>query len=56
MYSTYNAGKSDLAERFIRTIKSKIFKYMTAVSKNVILMCQAILLINTIIQFTEQQK
>ena len=35
MYSTYNAGKSVVAERFIRTLKNKIFKYMTAVSKNV---------------------
>ena len=35
MYSTYRLGKSDVAERFIRTLKSKIFKHMTAVSKNV---------------------
>ena len=35
MYSTYNEGKSAVAERFIRTLKSKIFKHMTAVSKNV---------------------
>ena len=35
MYSTYNEGKSALAERFIRTLKSKIFKHMTAISKNV---------------------
>ena len=35
MYSTYNEGKSVVAERFIRTLKSTIFKYMTAVSKNV---------------------
>ena len=35
MYSTYNEGKSVLAERFIRTLKNKIFKHMTAVSKNV---------------------
>ena len=34
MYSTYNEGKSVVAERFIRTLKSKIFKHMTAVSKN----------------------
>ena len=33
MYSTYNEGKSVVAERFIRTLKNKIFKYMTAVSK-----------------------
>ena len=35
MYSTYYEGKSVLAERFIRTLKNKIFKHMTAVSKNV---------------------
>ena len=35
MYSTYNDGKSVVAERFIRTLKNKIFKHMTAVSKNV---------------------
>ena len=35
MYSTYNDGKSVVAERFIRTLKNKIFKHMTAISKNV---------------------
>ena len=35
MYSTYNKGKSVAAERFIRTLKNKIFKHMTAISKNV---------------------
>ena len=35
MYSIYNEGKSVVAERFIRTLKNKIFKHMTAVSKNV---------------------
>ena len=35
MYSTHNKGKSVVAERFIRTLKSKIYKYMTSVSKNV---------------------
>ena len=35
MYSTNNEGKSVAAERFIRTLKSKIYKYMTSVSKNV---------------------
>ena len=32
MYSTHNEGKSVVAERFIRTYKSKICKYMTSVS------------------------
>ena len=31
MYSTYNEGKSVAAERFIRTLKNKIFKHMTAI-------------------------
>ena len=35
MYSAYNIGKSVVAERFIRMLKNKIFKRMTAVSKNV---------------------
>ena len=35
MYSTHNEGKSVIAERFIRTVKNKIYKHMTAVSKNV---------------------
>ena len=35
MCSKYNKGKPVVAERFIRTLKSKIFKHMTAVSKNV---------------------
>ena len=37
MYSTYKEGKSVVAERFMRTLKSKIFKHMTAISKNVYL-------------------
>ena len=35
MYSTHNEGKSVNAERSIRTIKNKIYKYMTVISKNV---------------------
>ena len=35
MYSTYNEGKSVVGERFIRTLKNKVFKYMTAISKKV---------------------
>ena len=34
MYSTNNEGKSVVAERFIRILKSKILKHMTAISKN----------------------
>ena len=35
MYSTNNEGKSAVAERFIRMLKSKIYKYVTSISKNV---------------------
>ena len=35
MYPTHNEGKSVVAERFIRTLKNKIYKNMTAISKNV---------------------
>ena len=35
MYSTYHEGKSVVTERFIRTLKNKIFKHMAALPKNV---------------------
>ena len=35
MYSTYNEGKSVVAERFIRTSKNKLYKHMTATGKNI---------------------
>ena len=35
MCAIHNEGKSDFAERFIRTLKTKIYKYMTSVSRNV---------------------
>ena len=52
MYSAYNEGKSVAAERFIRTLKNKIFKHMTAISKNVYFDE----LINTMKQFIEALK
>ena len=33
-YSTPNERKSVVAEKFIRTLKNKIYKYMTSISKN----------------------
>ena len=33
--SAHNEGTSVVAERFIRTFKNKIYKYMTSVSKSV---------------------
>ena len=35
VYSAHNERKSVVAERFIRTLKNKIYKHMTAISKNV---------------------
>ena len=35
MYSMCNEEKSVIVERFIRTLKNKIYKYMTSVSKDV---------------------
>ena len=35
MYSTHNEEKFVIAERFIRTLKNKTYKYITSVSKNV---------------------
>ena len=35
MYSIHNEGKSVVAERFIKTLRTKIYKYMTSLSKNV---------------------
>ena len=35
MYSTYNEGKSVVAERFITTLKNKLYKHLTATDKNV---------------------
>ena len=34
MCSTHNEGKSVVAERFIRTLKNKIYKHATSISKN----------------------
>ena len=35
MYLIHNEGKSVVAERFIRTLMTKIYRYMTSISKNV---------------------
>ena len=35
MYSTHNEGKSIVAKIFVRTLKNKIYKHMTSISKNV---------------------
>ena len=56
MYSTNNEGKSVIAERFIRTLKNKICKYMTSISKNVYIDKLDVLLENTIIHIIHQLK
>ena len=35
MYSTFNEGKSVIAETFIKTLKNKIYKQMTYIGKNI---------------------
>ena len=35
MQSTHNEGQSVVAEKFIRTLKNRTYKYMTSMSKNV---------------------
>ena len=56
MYSAYNKGESVVAERFIRALKNKIYKRMTAASKNVYFDVKMILLINTTTHIIEQLK
>ena len=56
MHSTHNDGKSVVAERFIRTLKNKIYKHMTAISKNVYFNVLEILLMNITILITKPLK
>ena len=39
MYLAHNEGKFVVAEKVIRTLKNKIYKYMTWTSKKIILYC-----------------
>ena len=39
MYLTHDEGKSVVADRFIKTLKNKVYKYMTSISKNVYKLC-----------------
>ena len=55
MYSTNNEGKSVAVERCIRTLKNKIYKYMTLISKNVYI-DNSILLRNIIALIIQQIK
>ena len=57
MYSAHNERKSVVAERFIRTLKDKIYKNMTSISKNVYIdELDDITLINIIIYIIAQLK
>ena len=56
MYSTNNEGKSVIAERFVRTLKNKIYKYMTSISKNVYIDKLDDIVKNTIIHIIHQLK
>ena len=55
IYFTHNEGKSVVTERFIRTLKNKIYKHMTSASKNAYI-DKLDDIINTTIHITEQLK
>ena len=54
IYSTHNEGKFVAAERFIRTLKTKIYKHITSPSKMFVLINWMILWMNTIMYITQQ--
>ena len=54
MYSIHNEGKSVVAERFIRTLKTKIYEYMTLVSKNVYIDKLDDIVVSIVIHIREQ--
>ena len=57
MYSTHNEGKSVVAERFIRTFKNEIHKYITLMSKNTCIdKLDDIYIKNTVIHIIAQLK
>ena len=58
IYSTHNKGKSFVAGRFIRTLKNKIYKYMTLISRDKLdeINTTMLLRINTIIYIIWQLK
>ena len=53
MYSTHNEGKFVVAERFIRTLKGKIYKYMTSISKNVYIVYNVYKLDDTVDEYND---
>ena len=56
MYSTNNEEKSVVAQRYIRTLKNKIYKHMTSILKNIAYVDKVDDIINTTILIVEQLK
>ena len=56
MYSTHNKGKFVIAKRFIRTLKDKVYKYMTSRSKNMYIDKLDDIVNNTVIHIIAQLK
>ena len=55
IYSIHNKGKSVAAQRLIRTLKTKIYRYMTSISKNVYInKLKQLLLINVILSYKNE--
>ena len=56
MYLIYNEEKSVVAERFMITLKQKIYQYMTSIPKNMYINKLAVQLMNTIIHVIAQSR
>ena len=56
MHSTDNEEKSVVAQRYIRTLKNKIYKHMTSILKNIAYVDKVDDIINTTILIVEQLK
>ena len=56
MYSTNNEEKLVVAQRYIRTLKNKIYKHMTSILKNIAYVDKVDDIINTAILIIEQLK
>ena len=56
MHSTNNEEKSVVAQRYIRTLKNKIYKHMTSILKNIAYVDKVDDIINTTILIVEQLK
>ena len=54
MYLTHNEEKYVISERFIRTVKNKVYMYISLISKNTY--NDELYWINTIIKMTEKLK